>query len=45
MKWEDFGSDSICLANNEGVHGLVVGSNDKLRGHIDLQGVISINGL
>ena len=44
-RWEDFGSDEICIANNKGVHGLVTGSNDKLCGHIDLDGVITINGL
>ena len=44
-KWEDFGSDNICVASNDGVHGLVTGSHDKLKGHIDLNGVISINGL
>ena len=44
-KWEDFGSDSICLANNEGVHGLVTGSDERLKGYIDINGMISINGL
>lgn len=44
-KWEDFGSDNICVANNDGIHGLVTGSSDKLKGHVDLKGVISINGL
>lgn len=44
-RWEDFGSDEICIANNKGVHGLVTGSNEKLCGHIDLDGVITINGL
>lgn len=44
-KWEDFGSDNICVASNDGVHGLVTGSSDKFKGHIDLTGVISINGL
>ena len=44
-KWEDFGSDNICIASNDGVHGLVTGSQDRYRGHIDLQGTISINGL
>lgn len=44
-KWEDFGSDNICIATNQGVHGLVTGSQDKYRGYIDLQGTISINGL
>ena len=38
-KWEDFGSDTICVASNDGVHGLVMGSNEKFRGYIDLQGV------
>lgn len=44
-KWEDFGSDTICIASNNGVHGLVTGSDDKFEGHIDLNGVITINGL
>lgn len=44
-KWEDFGSDNICIASNQGVHGLVTGSLNKLEGHIDLKGVITINGL
>lgn len=35
-RWEDFGSDEICIANNDGVHGLVTGSNEKYQGHIDL---------
>ena len=45
LKWEDFGSDNICIAGNNGVHGLVSGSQDKLKGYIDVKGVISINGL
>ena len=45
IKWEDFGSDDICIATNQGVHGLVAGSYDKYRGCVDLQGVLSINGL
>ena len=44
-KWEDFGSDNICVAGNDGVHGLVTGSNERFEGHIDLKGVITINGL
>ena len=44
-KWEDFGSDNICVASNDGVHGLVTGSQAKFRGYVDLTGVISINGL
>lgn len=44
-KWEDFGADNICIASNDGVHGLVAGSLDRLKGHIDIKGVISINGL
>ena len=44
-KWEDFGSDNICTASNDGVYGLVTGSLDRLKGHIDLKGNISINGL
>lgn len=44
-KWEDFGSDSICIANNEGVHGLVAGSQEKYKGYVDIHGEISINGL
>lgn len=44
-KWEDFGSDTLCVASNDGVHGLVTGSQDRYRGYIDLQGKISINGL
>lgn len=45
INWEDFGSDNICIASNDGVHGLVAGSQDKYRGYVDLNGVISINGL
>lgn len=45
LKWEDFGSDNICIASNNGIHGLVTGSQDKFRGYIDINGVISINGL
>lgn len=44
-RWEDFGSDNICVASNNGVHGLVTGSDDKFEGHIDLRGIITINGL
>lgn len=44
-KWEDFGSDNICVAGNDGVHGLVTGSQDKFKGFIDIKGQISINGL
>ena len=43
--WEDFGSDNICIASNNGIHGLVCGSQDKLKGFVDIKGVISINGL
>ena len=45
QKWEDFGSDNICIANNHGVHGLVTGSQNRLEGYIDITGTISINGL
>lgn len=45
LKWEDFGSDNICIASNDGVHGLVTGSQNKFRGYVDINGVISINGL
>ena len=45
IKWEDFGSDNICIASNNGVHGLVTGSQNKFRGYVDINGVISINGL
>lgn len=44
-KWEDFGSDNICIASNDGIHGLVAGSHERYMGFIDLQGRISINGL
>ena len=44
-KWEDFGSDNICIANNHGIHGLVTGSQNRLEGYIDINGTISINGL
>ena len=44
-KWEDFGADNICIASNNGVHGVVTGSTNKYEGHIDLKGVITINGL
>ena len=45
QKWEDFGSDTVCIANNHGVHGLVTGSQNRLEGYIDRNGTISINGL
>lgn len=45
MKWEDFGADNICIASNDGIHGLVTGSQNKFRGFIDINGVISINNL
>lgn len=44
-KWEDFGSDTICIASNDGVHGIVAGSQERYKGFIDLQGRITINGL
>ena len=44
-KWEDFGSDNICLANNNGTLGLVSGSQDRYKGFVDVKGRISINGL
>ena len=44
-KWEDFGSDNVCIANNSGVLGLVAGSQEKYRGFVDIKGSISINGL
>lgn len=44
-KWEDFGSDNVCIANNHGVHGLVTGSQNRLEGYVDINGTISINGL
>ena len=45
LKWEDFGSDNICIAGNNGIHGLVSGSQERLKGYVDVRGVISINGL
>lgn len=45
QKWEDFGSDTVCIANNNGIHGLVTGSQNRLEGYIDINGTISINGL
>lgn len=45
INWEDFGSDNICVATNDGIQGLVAGSQNKLKGYIDVNGVISINGL
>lgn len=45
LKWEDFGSDNVCIASNNGLLGLVSGSQDRLKGYIDVKGVISINGL
>lgn len=45
FKWEDFGSDMVCTADNKGTLGLVTGSNERLRGYIDINGIISINGL
>lgn len=44
-KWEDFGSDNICIATNDGTHGLMTGSYDKYKAFIDINGVVSINGL
>ena len=44
-KWEDLGSDSIGIANNEGAYGLVTGSKEDFKGFIDVNGIISINGL
>lgn len=44
-KWEDYGSDLICTATNDKTLGVVKGSNERFRGHVDLTGVISINGL
>lgn len=44
-KWEDFGSDNICIASNDGVHGLVTGSQEPFKAFIDVNGTISINGL
>ena len=44
-KWEDFGSDTVCVASNDGVHGLVTGSQERYMGFVDLQGRITINGL
>ena len=44
-KWEDFGADTICIASNDGVHGLVTGSHDHFKAFVDINGVISINGL
>lgn len=44
-KWEDFGSDNICIASNDGVHGLVTGSQEHFKAFIDVNGTISINGL
>lgn len=45
FKWEDFGVDNTCIATNNGVYGIVTGSIDKYRGYIDVNGVITINGL
>lgn len=44
-KWEDFGSDTVCIATNDGTTGLVTGSQERYMGFIDLAGRISINGL
>ena len=44
-KWEDFGADNICIAGNDGVHGLVTGSHDHFKAFVDINGVVSINGL
>lgn len=44
-KWQDFGSDTICVASNDGVYGLVTGSDERYEGKIDLRGIITINGL
>lgn len=44
-RWQDFGSDTICVAGNDGVYGLVTGSDERYEGKIDLRGIITINGL
>jgi hypothetical protein len=44
-KWQGFGSDTICVASNDGVYGLVTGSDERYEGKIDLRGIITINGL
>lgn len=44
-KWEDFGSDNVCIASNDGVHGLVAGSQEHFKVFVDINGVMSINGL
>lgn len=44
-KWEDFGADNICIASNDGVHGLVAGSQDHFKVFVDVNGTMSINGL
>ena len=43
--WADIGADNICTATNNGILGLVTGSQENLRGYIDINGIISINGL
>lgn len=44
--WSDQGTDAIIAdANNDGLHGLVTGSNEDLEGFIDIKGHITINGL
>lgn len=45
FSWANVGQEKIADANNDGVHGLVTGSNEKYEGSIDLLGHISINGL
>lgn len=44
-KWEDFGSDNVCIASNDGIHGLVAGSQEHFKVFVDINGVMSINGL
>ena len=44
-KWEDFGSDITCIANNSGTLGLIAGSQEKYKGFVDIKGTLSINGL
>ena len=44
--WTDQGTDAIIAdANNDGLHGLVTGSEEYLEGFIDIKGHITINGL
>lgn len=45
FEWVDKGTEAVGDANNDGLHGLITGSNKEYRGHIEADGTISVNGL